>query len=231
MACAITEPGTEQRHAFNDAQRLRFQGAGLPTRTRAFRSLDRKGKSMGVCKRWSSRTAWAGLAAVLGWTVITEPARAQTRYDPVASAALAMAAYEASRQQCVYSKALGQALDAIDAQMARTQGYVWQETRRTAPEQLPALRNTARLLGAASDCIPYGNAVGAVMPAYLAATDLDPAVLAEMNALMRGGGRQRSGQTSAGPRPLACDPTTAPGMMRIYNRKHGLPDIGPQCPD
>lgn len=47
---------------------------------------------------------------------------AQSRHDPVESSALALAAYEASKEQCIYSEGLGRALRAIDAYLARTQG-------------------------------------------------------------------------------------------------------------
>ena len=91
--------------------------------------------------------------------------------------------------------------------------------KQSGPDALIKLRNVGRLLEPRSDCVIYGNAVGAVMPVYLNAADMDGEVLAEFNRLSNGAGRSQSGEDEARvPSPPA--PGSAAAMIAELNRQN-----------
>lgn len=135
--------------------------------------------------------------------VLAPPAKAiDTPYNAIEGSALAIAAYEASKEQCGYSERLGKAMTDIDAFFARRHGYAWTRAKQSGPEMLIRMRNVGRVLGAQSDCVIYGKAIGYVLPAYLNAVDMDPQVVAELSTLLSG--------KDAAPGNRGAEPAPAP---------------------
>lgn len=175
--------------------------------------------------RWYRRAASAlvgVLLAALGSVGLAPKSiQAEIQYDALGSSALAIAAYEASRDQCLYSGKMRKALADIDAVLARLNADHWEEAKRTGPVGLIGLRNLGRMQGA-SDCKTYGLAIGYVAPVYFNAADLDQEVLAEFQNLLRGSGRSISGEAEARPpqTPQSPPPGSAAAIIAEMNRQN-----------
>lgn len=145
-------------------------------------------------------------------------ARAQLQYDVLGSSALAVAAYEESKDRCTYNGKMGKALADIDAFLKRRADYQWDEAKRLGPDGLVGPRNVGRMQGA-SDCKIYGVLIGNIAAVYLNAANFDQEVFADFTRLSGGGGRSKSGELEASPKqpPL---PGSAAGIIAEYNRQH-----------
>lgn len=158
-----------------------------------------------------------GVATIAVVGLAPSVVRAQSQYDVFASGALAIAAYEASREQCVYSDKMGKALADIDVFLTRQDAYRWEESKRLAPDGMASARNMARMQ-AASDCKVYGLLIGNAAIIYFNATSFDQSVFAEFDQLLKGGGRSISGEAEAQP-PQAPAPGSAAAINAELNRQ------------
>ena len=177
-----------------------------------------EGKSMGWHQQIASALRGIGVATFAVVGLAHSPGWAQSQYDVFSSGALAIAAYEASKKQCVYSDKMGKALADIDAFLNRQDAYRWDESKRLAPDGMTGPRNMARMQGA-SDCKVYGLFIGNAAIVYFNAAAFDQAVFAEFNQLLKGEGRGISGEAEARP-PQPPTPGSAAAMIAEYNRQN-----------
>nr|WP_137829492.1 hypothetical protein [Methylobacterium sp. L1A1] len=173
---------------------------------------------------WHQRIAPAlrriGVAAMAVVALVPGVGRAQPQYDFFGSGALAIAAYEASKDQCIYSDKMAKALADIDALLGRQDAYRWEETKRLGPDGLTGPRNMARLQGV-SDCKVYGLLIGNAVMVYFNAPDFDQTVFAEFNRLQKGEGRSISGKAEARP-PQPPPPGSAADTITRLNGGRGF---------
>ena len=159
-----------------------------------------------------------GVAAIAVVSLVAGVGRVQSQYDVFASGALAIAAYEASKERCVYSGQLGKALADIDAFLNRQDAYRWEESKRVAPDGMTGARNMARMQGA-SDCKVYGLLIGNAAIVYFNVAEFDQAVFAEFNGLQKGEGRSISVEVEGrSPQPPA--PGNAADTIARLNRQN-----------
>ena len=177
-----------------------------------------EGSSMGWYQGIASALRRIGVAAIAVVGLAPNVGRAQSQYDVFASGALAIAAYEASKEQCVYSDKLGKALTDIDVFLNRQDSYRWEESRRLAPDGMTGARNMARMQGA-SDCKVYGLLIGNAVIVYFKVAEFDHAVFAEFNGLQKGEGRSISGEAEARTPPPPAPGSAADTIARL-NRQN-----------
>ncbi len=146
-------------------------------------------------------------------------ALAQSQSDPLETSALAIAAFEASKERCSYSTGVGVALAKIDELLTRSRRYDWERIKPTGEAALSGLRNRARFLGSASECATYGTAVGYILPVAFGSVDLDVALVEELSRLLKGEGQSRLGEADARP-PQAVAPGSAAATIAELNQQH-----------
>lgn len=172
-----------------------------------------------------------GLAALAVAAITVMPngiAEAASPDDGMYAASLAIAAYDVSRAQCVYSDALVKALADLDAFLARAHGDQWTRLKREGPGLTPLLRNAGRMTGARSKCESLGKGVGGAQAIYRDMGGTNLQVLDELKALADGGGRSPSEEvvTRPPPPPLSLetsDPGPAAATARALSRQ--FPDM------
>lgn len=148
-------------------------------------------------------------------------------------AALGVAAYEATKDSCLYAPAVGPAIAQIESFYARSFPFEWRQALREAEGGLNALSNSALFLDQAErsrtasppgssrqappldSCKAPGIAVGDGLTTIMVAGRADMAVLAEAQRLAEGGGRSR-GTIAARPAPLPSEPAVIPRIRKNY---------------
>lgn len=154
-------------------------------------------------------------------TQAADPARAGQSEDQgqmLGTIALAIAAYKSTSSQCYYRDNDRKIFNDVDAFYSRHLPDVWPRIRDSAPDDLPALQNTARILGAKSDCVALGNAVGLGLISALYVGQLDASVGSEMERLTHGGGRSISDPTPVEKTPVPAK--SAADIIKEYNDTH-----------
>lgn len=142
----------------------------------------------------------------------------------------AIAAYDATAANCAYEPIVGEVLGELDT-FAAERNPSWAEMKREGRDAISVIRNMGQIVGARSDCVVLGRAVGLGLYSALAIGKLVPPLLQEIDRLTNGGGHALvAAHEPSSVIDQSCDPSSAPGMMHAYNRQHGIPDGRPSCP-
>lgn len=141
---------------------IRYGIEGLPRRWEEPGSAKRRNA---MSRLLLVRIAVGSLMALLA---ISKPATAASlTFTDLNDSALAIEAFEASKDQCPYNDAVAEMLRQVDSFLSRKAGVHWQRARGDAPDQLTQLQNSRALMPLISECDVYQQTMDKAAGVYL----------------------------------------------------------------
>lgn len=158
--------------------------------------VDTGGSDRGLAPNLAARrrSRLAALLMVIQAAAGAAPAVAQGQpTDPMAMTAMALAAYERSKDTCFYEPVVGNNLRQMADQFARNSPYRWRSLQNEAQASPDMMQNFATILGGGrggagpNACDVHANTIGLTLGFALVYVSPSPELMAAMRRLSKGG--------------------------------------------